>query len=104
MVAADMQAFRNKINSTSSMIQIFNAMELIATSRIGKARQRVAASMPYANAITRAVSAVASQQDIEHILTSEPENPRRAAVLIMSSDRGLAGAYCANRLRRGASV
>src|SRR5690625_6102300 len=81
------------------MKMIFNAMKLIATSRIGKARQRVAASMPYANAITRAVSAVASQQDIEHILTSEPENPRRAAVLIMSSDRGLAGAYSANILR-----
>src|SRR5690625_4959629 len=90
MSAADIRVFRQKIDSTASMKKIFNAMELIATSRIGKARQRVAASMPYANAITRAVSAVSSQQDIEHVLTSEPENPRRAAVLIMSSDRGLA--------------
>src|SRR5699024_8818030 len=100
MSAADIRVFRQKIDSTASMKKIFNAMELIATSRIGKARQRVAASMPYANAITRAVSAVSSQQDIEHVLTSEPEKPRRAAVLIMSSDRGLAGAYSASILRR----
>ncbi|MDN5704936.1 MAG: F0F1 ATP synthase subunit gamma [Yaniella sp.] len=104
MSAADIRVFRQKIDSTTSMKKIFNAMELIATSRIGKARQRVAASMPYANAITRAVSAVSSQQDIEHVLTSEPENPRRAAVLIMSSDRGLAGAYSANILRHAESL
>lgn len=104
MSAADIRVFRQKIDSTSSMKQIFNAMELIATSRIGKARQRVSASMPYANAITRAVSAVSSQQDIDHILTSEPENPRRAAVLIMSSDRGLAGAYSANILRHAETL
>jgi len=104
MSAADIRVFRQKIDSTTSMKKIFNAMELIATSRIGKARQRVAASMPYANAITRAVSAVSSQQDIEHVLTAEPENPRRAAVLIMSSDRGLAGAYSANILRKAESL
>ena len=75
-------------------------MELIATSRITKARERVSASLPYANAITRAVSAVSSQHDIDHVLTTEPENPTRAAVLIMSSDRGLAGAYSANVLRK----
>ncbi|GAA2030292.1 F0F1 ATP synthase subunit gamma [Yaniella flava] len=99
MSASDIRVYRQKIDSTSSLKKIFNAMELIAASRIGKARQRVAASMPYANALTRAVSAVSSQQDIEHVLTSEPENPRRAAVLIMSSDRGQAGAYSANVLR-----
>ena len=104
MSASDIRVYRQKIASTSSLKKIFNAMELIAASRIGKARQRVAASMPYANAITRAVSAVSSQQDIEHVLTAEPENPRRAAVLVMSSDRGQAGAYSANILRRAESL
>lgn len=99
MGAADIRVYRQKINSTTSMQKIFKAMELIATSRITKARARVSASLPYANAITRAVSAVSSQQDIEHVLTSEVENPRRSAVLIMSSDRGMAGAYSANILR-----
>jgi len=79
-------------------------MELIAASRIGKARSRVAASLPYANAITRAVSAVASQSEIEHPLTTEPEQIRRAAVLVLTSDRGLAGAYSASILKQTASL
>lgn len=99
-MGAQIRVYRQKIASTSSMKKIFKAMELIATSRITKARERVSASLPYANAITRAVSAVSSQHDIDHVLTTEPENPTRAAVLIMSSDRGLAGAYSANVLRK----
>ena len=99
-MGAQIRVYRQKIASTSSMKKIFKAMELIATSRITKARERVSASLPYANAITRAVSPVSSQHDIDHVLTTEPENPTRAAVLIMSSDRGLAGAYSANVLRK----
>ncbi|MFJ3312540.1 F0F1 ATP synthase subunit gamma [Micrococcus endophyticus] len=99
-MGAQIRVYRQKIASTSSMKKIFKAMELIATSRITKARERVNASLPYANAITRAVSAVSSQHDIDHVLTTEPENPTRAAVLILSSDRGLAGAYSANVLRK----
>ncbi|QCU78414.1 F0F1 ATP synthase subunit gamma [Citricoccus sp. SGAir0253] len=98
-MGAQIRVYRQKIASTQSMQKIFKAMELIATSRIGKARERVAASLPYANAITRAVSAVSSQQDIEHVLTSEVEDPKRSAVLVLSSDRGMAGAYSANVLR-----
>ena len=80
-MGAQIRVYRQKISSTTSMRKIFKAMELIATSRIGKARARVAASLPYANAITRAVSAVASQSEIDHPLTTEPERIRRAAVL-----------------------
>src|SRR5690606_8381254 len=89
-----------KIASTSSMAKIFKAMELIATSSIGKARSCVAASLPYANAITRAVTAVTSQSDIDHPLTTEPTQVRRAAVLVMTSDRGLAGSYSASVLKQ----
>ncbi|GAA3067533.1 MULTISPECIES: F0F1 ATP synthase subunit gamma [Actinomycetes] len=103
-MGAQIRVYRQKIASTSSMKKIFKAMELIATSRIGKARQRVQASLPYSEAITRAVSAVASQDDIEHVLTQKSENPTRAAVLIMTSDRGLAGAYSTNVLKRAESL
>ncbi|GAA1178314.1 MULTISPECIES: F0F1 ATP synthase subunit gamma [Nesterenkonia] len=103
-MGAQIRVYREKIASTSSMKKIFKAMELIATSRIGKARQRVRASLPYSEAITRAVSAVASQDDIEHVLTQKSENPTRAAVLIMTSDRGLAGAYSTNVLKRAESL
>lgn len=74
-------------------------MELIAASRIQKALQRVQASGPYSRAVTRAVSAVATYSNVDHILTTEPETSERAAVLIFSSDRGLAGAFNANILR-----
>lgn len=103
-MGAQIRVYRQKIASTSSMGKIFKAMELIATSRIGKARSRVAASLPYARAITRAVSAVASQSEVEHPLTTEPEQIRRSAVLVMTSDRGLAGAYSVSALKQAEAL
>jgi F-type H+-transporting ATPase subunit gamma len=103
-MGAQIRVYRQKIASTTAMRKIFKAMELIAASRIGKARSRVAASLPYANAITRAVSAVASQSEIDHPQTTEPEQIRRAAVLVMTSDRGLAGSYSASVLKQSQSL
>jgi len=76
-------------------------MELISASRIVKAQQRVAASTPYANELTRAVSAVASYSSVNHPLTTASENPKRAAILIISADRGMAGAYSNNAIKEG---
>ncbi len=103
-MGAQIRVYRQKIASTTSMRKIFKAMELIATSRIGKARARVAASLPYANAITRAVSAVASQTEIDHPLTTEPGQIRRAAVVVVTSDRGLAGSYSASVLKQAEAL
>ncbi len=103
-MGAQIRVYRQKIASTSSMGKIFKAMELIATSRIGKARSRVSASMPYARAITRAVSAVASQSEVEHPLTTEPDQVRRSAVLVLTSDRGLAGAYSVSAIKQAESL
>ncbi|MDQ0735426.1 F0F1 ATP synthase subunit gamma [Arthrobacter agilis] len=99
-MGAQIRVYRQKIASTTSTRKIFKAMELIATSRIGKARTRVAAAQPYANAITRAVSAVSSQSEIDHPLTTEHGEVRRVAVLVMTSDRGLAGSYSASALKQ----
>lgn len=74
-------------------------MELIAASRIIKAQQRAAAAAPYARELTRAVSAVATFSNVDHPLTREKENPTRAAVLVVSSDRGLAGSYSSAALK-----
>lgn len=98
-MGAQIRVYRQKISSTTSMQKIFKAMELIATSRIGKARARVSASLPYAKAITRAVSAVASQSEVDHPLTREPETSTRSAVVICASDRGLAGSYSSSVLK-----
>ena len=98
-MGAQQRVFKQKIRSTSSLRKIFKAMELIAASRIQKAIARSQAASPYANALTRAVSAVASESNVDHVLTSEPENVSRAAVLVVGPDRGFAGAYSANLLR-----
>ncbi|WP_077490142.1 F0F1 ATP synthase subunit gamma [Sinomonas mesophila] len=103
-MGAQIRVYRQKIASTTSMRKMFKAMELIATSRIGKARARVAASLPYANAITRAVSAVSSSSEIDHPLTTEPTQVRRAAVLVLTADRGQAGAYSASILKQTESL
>ncbi|MCM3686783.1 F0F1 ATP synthase subunit gamma [Kocuria rosea] len=103
-MGAQIRVYRNKIASTKSMKKIFKAMEMIATSRINKSRQRVAAARPYANALTRAVSQVATQQNISHVLTTSPEDVRRSAVVIMTSDRGLAGSYSSNVLKEAESL
>src|SRR6478672_7981356 len=98
-MALSVREYRARIKSTESMKKITRAMELIAASRIIKAQQRAQAAAPYARELTRAVSAVATFSNVEHALTTEPENPKRAAVLIVTSDRGLAGAYSSSVLK-----
>ncbi|MGL5811538.1 MAG: F0F1 ATP synthase subunit gamma [Nocardioides sp.] len=98
-MAVSLREYRARIRSTESMKKITRAMELIAASRIIKAQQRAQAAAPYARELTRAVSAVATFSNVEHPLTKEPTDPTKAAVLIITSDRGLAGAYSANVLK-----
>ena len=92
-MAVSLREYRARIKSTESMKKITRAMELISASRIVKAQQRVSASTPYANELTRAVSAIATFSNTNHPLTQASENPKRAAVLIITADRGMAGAY-----------
>jgi F-type H+-transporting ATPase subunit gamma len=98
-MALSLREYRARIKSTESMKKITRAMELIAASRIIKAQQRAQAAAPYARELTRAVSAVATFSNVDHALTTEPEDPRRAAILIVTSDRGLAGAYSSSVLK-----
>ncbi len=98
-MGAQQRVFKQKIRSTQSLRKIFKAMELIAASRIQKAVARTQAASPYSTALTRAVSAVAGESNVDHVLTTEPETITRAAVLVIGPDRGFAGAYAANLLR-----
>ncbi len=88
-----MRVYRQRIRTVQATKKITRAMELIAASRVVKARQRVIESTPYAKALTRAVSAVATFSNVEHPLTTEHPEVRRAAMVVITSDRGLAGAY-----------
>jgi F-type H+-transporting ATPase subunit gamma len=92
-MGAQMRVYRQRIRAVQATKKITRAMELIAASRVVKARQRVTESTPYARALTRAVSAVATFSNVDHPLTTEHAQVRRAAMVVITSDRGLAGAY-----------
>jgi len=98
-MAVSLREYRARIKSVESTKKITRAMELIAASRIIKAQQRAQAAAPYARELTRAVSAVATYSNVDHPLTTEPEDPKRAAILIVTSDRGLAGAYSSSVIK-----
>jgi len=100
-MGAQLRVYRRRMRSVKATKKITKAMELISASRIVKAQQRVAASTPYANELTRAVSAVASYSSVNHPLTTASENPKRAAILVISADRGMAGAYSNNAIKEG---
>ena len=98
-MAGQVQVLRRRIRTVRSTKKIAKAQELVATSRIARAQERVAASKPYANAITDVLTALASNASVDHPLLSPRERVRRAGVLLITSDRGLAGAYNANAIR-----
>jgi F-type H+-transporting ATPase subunit gamma len=99
-MAAQLRAVRRRIRTVQSTAKITRAQELIASSRIIRAQQRFRDAEPYAREITRAVTAVVSRSaQVNHPLTVQAENPERAAVLVLTSDRGFAGGYNANVLR-----
>jgi F-type H+-transporting ATPase subunit gamma len=99
-MAATLRELRGRIRSAGSIKKITKAQELIATSRIAKAQARVQAARPYSTEITNMLTELASVSALDHPLLVERESPKRAGVLVVSSDRGLCGAYNANVLRR----
>lgn len=103
-MGAQLRVYRARIRSAQTTKKITRAMELISASRIQKALARVHASTPYSRAVTRAVSAVATFSNVEHILTTEPQNPKRAAILLITSDRGLAGAFNSQAIREASEL
>jgi F-type H+-transporting ATPase subunit gamma len=98
---ASLRELRQRRTSVSTIKKVTRAMELIAASRIIKAQGRAQSAAPYARELTKAVSAVATFSNVEHPLTTEAENPTRAAVLLITSDRGLAGAYSSSVIKEG---
>jgi F-type H+-transporting ATPase subunit gamma len=105
-MGAQLRVFRRRIRSVQATKKITKAMELIASSRIVKAQQRLDASMPYLTQLVDAVSAAASHaSDVSsHPLTSKAEKQEKAAMLVITADRGLAGAYSTNAIKEGEAL
>ena len=91
--------YKQRIASTTTLAKVFRAMEMIAASRIGAARRAATEAGPYEKALTQVVAAVAVHTDLDHPLTEEREDTNRVAILVVASDRGMAGAYSATILR-----
>ena len=98
-MAAQQRVLRRRIRTLQSTRKITKAMELIAASRIAKAQARRNAARPYAEELTRALSAVLQDKSLKHPMLTGVENPQRTGIVIVTSDRGLAGGYNANALR-----
>jgi len=98
-MGAQLNVLRRRIRSVKSTKKITKAQELVATSRIAKAQERVKAAQPYATAITNVLTALASHTNVDHPLLTPRERIRRVGVLLITSDRGLCGAYNANVIR-----
>ncbi|MEU3508372.1 F0F1 ATP synthase subunit gamma [Streptomyces longwoodensis] len=98
-MGAQLRVYKRRIRSVTATKKITKAMEMIAASRVVKAQRKVAASTPYAQELTRAVTAVGTGSNTKHPLTTETDNPARAAVLLLTSDRGLAGAFNSNAIK-----
>jgi F-type H+-transporting ATPase subunit gamma len=100
-MAATLRELRGRIRSAGSIKKITKAQELIATSRIGRAQNRLRAARPYAFEITSMLTTLAAEAALDHPLLVERAEPKRAGVLVVSSDRGLCGGYNSNVFRRG---
>jgi len=98
-MGAQLRVYKRRIRSVTATKKITKAMEMIAASRVIKAQRKVAASTPYATELTRAVTAVATGSNTKHPLTTEVDAPVRAAILLITSDRGLAGGYSSNVIK-----
>ena len=99
-MGAQLRVYKRRIRSVTATKKITKAMEMIAASRVIKAQRKVAASTPYATELTRAVTAVGTGSNTKHPLTTQAETVTRSAVLLLTSDRGLAGAFNSNAIKQ----
>ncbi|MEV4555979.1 F0F1 ATP synthase subunit gamma [Kitasatospora sp. NPDC049285] len=103
-MGAQLRVYKRRIRSVTATKKITKAMEMISASRIVKAQRAVAASTPYADELTRAVTAVATRSNAKHPLTTENPQAAKAAVLLITADRGLAGGYSTNAIKQALAL
>lgn len=98
-MAGEQRIYKQKIRATETLEKVFSAMELIAASRVGRARKRALGQDPYTQALTKSIAAVAAHADESHPMLNERTDTNRVLVFVVTSDRGMAGAYSASVLR-----
>ena len=96
---------KGRIKSVENTRKITRTMEMVATSKMKRAQDRVAAARPYANALRDVISNLYSAELAERFpLLRQPATVRNAAVILLTSNRGLAGAFNANLIKEGRNL
>jgi F-type H+-transporting ATPase subunit gamma len=91
---------KGRIKSVENTRKITRTMEMVATSKMKRAQDRVVAARPYANALTEVISSLYSRELAERFpLLRQPGTPRRVALVVLTSNRGLAGGFNANLIK-----
>src|SRR6476659_749007 len=103
-MGAELRVYRRRIRTVESTKKITKAMELIAASRIVRAQARMNNAKPYAEEMQHALAQLGRDRTLQHPMLTGVENPRRAGILVVTSDRGLAGGYNANALRTATNL
>ena len=101
---ANLRELRDRIRSVNSTKKITKAQELIATSRITKAQAKVEASQPYANEMANMMNRLASASSLDHPMLRPRENGKVAAILVVTSDRGMCGGYNNNVFKKASEL
>src|SRR5271165_5385140 len=99
-MVATLRELRGRIRSAESIKKITKAQEMIASSRIARATARLEEVRPYTFALLKMLTDLADEAALDHPLLVERAEPKRAGVLVVSSDRGLCGAYNSGIFRR----
>ena len=96
---------KGRIKTVENTRKITRTMEMVATSKMKRAQDRVAAARPYANALSEVISSLYSPELAERFpLLRQPARVRRAAVLLLTSNRGLAGGFNSNLNKEARSL
>ena len=91
---------KGRIKSVENTRKITRTMEMVATSKMKRAQDRVVAARPYANALAEVISSLYSPDLAERFpLLRQPAQPRRVALVVLTSNRGLAGGFNANLIK-----
>ena len=99
MASAGMNDIKSRIKSVNSTMQITKAMELVATSKLRRARERIESSRPFHEIIGEAIDGIEASAEVKDSIWSRKTEGNKPLYIVIAGDRGLAGGYNANIFR-----
>lgn len=104
MAGASMNDIKARMKSVTSTMQITKAMELVATSKLRRAKEKAEGSRPFHSILGEAISEIESASEIGESIWSADTEGRRTLLVVIAGDRGLAGGYNSNVFRLARSL